>query len=106
MKLKENLKTGRSLWLPELPQEVPHVPRAEPDSSLHAWKHRRDLSTVQESCNTLPLGRSYYSHPSLLVSVALLEVVIITLLKTRRFMPCIFQNTTDSIAICLTILKY
>lgn len=33
MKLKENLKTGRSLWLPELPQEVPHVPGAEPSSS-------------------------------------------------------------------------
>lgn len=83
MKLKEKLKTGRSPWLPELPQEVPHVPGTEPGSSLQAGKHMRDLSTVRESCNTLPLGRSYYSQPSLLVSVALLEVVIITLLKRQ-----------------------
>lgn len=33
--------------------------------------------------NTLPLGRSYYSQPSLLVSVALLEVIINTLLKRQ-----------------------
>lgn len=82
MKLKENLKTGRFLRLPELPQEVPHVPGAEPSSSRMQGS-TGETSVLLESCNTLPLGRSYYSQPSLLVSVALLEVIIITLLKRQ-----------------------
>jgi hypothetical protein len=56
MKLEETLETGRTLWFPELPQEVPCVSGAESGTSLQAGKYRRDLNTGRDPCSIPTLG--------------------------------------------------